>query len=185
MISPDSRILLDAIRFSADKHRNQRRKNEEASAYINHPIEVAEMLVSVGNVEDLDTVIAAILHDTIEDTDTTPEEIERLFGKDVLSMVLECTDDKTLPKATRKQLQIEHAPHISRGAKQVKIADKISNILDITHSPPVHWPLERKMEYLDWAEQVITGLRGANPNLEKYFDEVVRRARKKLGAAGC
>jgi guanosine-3',5'-bis(diphosphate) 3'-pyrophosphohydrolase len=182
MISSDSRILLDAIRFSANKHRNQRRKNKEASAYINHPINVAELLVRTAKVEDIEIVIAAILHDTIEDTDTTPEEIENAFGAHVLSLVLECTDDKSLPKETRKQLQIEHAPNLSTGAKQIKIADKISNLLDITHSPPVDWTLERKMAYVDWAEQVVAGLRGLNEDLESYFDEVVSAARQKLTA---
>src|SRR5262245_41683346 len=132
MTTDDTLRILKALKFSADKHRNQRRKDREASPYINHPIDVAEMLVRVGNVEDADVVCAAILHDTIEDTSARPEEIDREFGANVLSMVMEVTDDKTLPKAVRKQLQVENAPHKSPGAKQIKIADKISNLRDIT-----------------------------------------------------
>lgn len=179
MVSADSEVILKALRFSAEKHRNQRRK-DNASPYINHPIEVAEMLIRVGGVRDLDVIVAAILHDTIEDTDATPEEIETLFGKPVLSLVLEVTDDKTLPKKTRKQLQVDNAPHKSQGAKQIKIADKISNLRDILHSPPVNWSRERKMEYIDWSENVVAGLRGANPDLERFYDETLSDVRSKL-----
>lgn len=182
MVSADTAVILKAIRFSADKHRNQRRKNKEASPYINHPIDVAEMLVRVGHVDDADVIVAAILHDTIEDTATLPDEIEALFGKRVLSFVLEVTDDKSLPKAKRKQLQIDNAPHKSHGAKQIKLADKISNLLDITHSPPNDWPLQRRIEYVNWAGRVVAGLRGANPNLEQLYDRVVKEARQVLSA---
>jgi len=180
MISNDSLVLLKAIHFSADKHRDQRRKNVEASPYINHPIDVAEMLARVGKVENLDVIVAAILHDTIEDTDTTPEEIESLFGKRVLSLVQEVTDDKSLPKSVRKQLQVLHAPHKSPGAKLIKIADKISNLLDLAHSPPVTWSHQRKLEYIDWSEQVVSGLRGSNTRLDELFDQVVAKVREKL-----
>src|SRR6185436_14890407 len=105
--------ILKALHFAADKHRDQRRKDEEASPYINHPIEVAEMLARVGGVTDLVTLQGAILHDTIEDTNTTPEELEVHFGREVRDVVLEVTDDKTLEKMERKRLQIEHAAHIS------------------------------------------------------------------------
>lgn len=172
--------LLQALKFSADKHRKQRRKDREASPYINHPIDVAEMLVRVGKVQDKDTVIAAILHDTLEDTDTRPEEIENLFGKNVLSLVVEVTDDKSLSSERRKQLQVEHAPHKSIEAKKIKLADKISNIRDITHSPPANWSLKRKEEYVDWSERVVAGLRGANPALENLYDQVLAEARHKL-----
>ncbi|PWT89226.1 MAG: phosphohydrolase [Acidobacteria bacterium] len=182
MISEDSLVLLKAIRFSADKHKNQRRKNREASPYINHPIDVAEMLVRVGQVSELDVIVAAVLHDTIEDTDTSPQEIESLFGKAVLGLVMEVTDDKRLPKAERKRLQVVNASHKSHGAKQIKIADKISNLRDITHSPPADWNLQRRLEYVDWSEQVVAGLRGSNPKLEEFYDQVLKEAREKLGA---
>jgi (p)ppGpp synthase/HD superfamily hydrolase len=173
-------LFLSAVKFSAHKHRNQRRKGTEASPYINHPITVAEMLWSVGKVRDMNTLVAAILHDTIEDTDTKPEEIETLFGSAVLSLVQECTDDKSLPKAERKRLQILNAPHKSTAAKQIKLADKTSNVRDITNSPPADWSLQRRFEYLDWAENVVLGLRGANAELEKHFDETIQKARTKI-----
>lgn len=118
------------------------------SPYINHPIRVAEALWSIGEVRDMTLLIAAVLHDTIEDTDTTHNEIRTGFGEDVLALVLEVTDDKTLPKQTRKQLQIEHAPNISRRAKILKLADKICNVTDVVHSPPSVWTKKRKQEYL-------------------------------------
>jgi len=172
-------LILRALRFSALKHRDQRRKGADASPYINHPIEVAETLWSVGGVRDAAVIAAAILHDTVEDTDTTPAEIEEKFGQAVRAFVSEVTDDRTLPKPERKQRQVEHAPHLSIGAKQIKLADKISNVNDIAVAPP-NWPAERKSEYLSWAESVVAGLRGCNPRLEELFDETVRRARAQI-----
>jgi (p)ppGpp synthase/HD superfamily hydrolase len=169
--------LLEALRFSAEKHRDQRRKGVHASPYINHPIEVAAMLANVAGVRDDATLIAAVLHDTIEDTRTTPEEIEAAFGTKIRSIVLEVTDDKRLPKAERKRLQVEHAPHMSSSAKLIKIADKISNVSELTVNPPSDWSLERRREYLGWAEQVVAGCRGVNDALESKFDEALRAAR--------
>lgn len=132
--------LLKALHFASLKHKDQRRKDAEASPYINHPIEVAELLARVGQVTDLVVLQSAILHDTIEDTRTTAEEIEALFGAEVRVVVEEVTDDKNLPKEVRKQLQVEHAPHISRRAQMVKLADKISNVRAIQETPPATWP---------------------------------------------
>ena len=126
------------------------------------------------------TLSAAILHDTIEDTETSPEEIVRLFGKEVLALVIEVTDDKSLPKEVRKKLQIEHARSASSPAKAIKLGDKISNVLDVTDNPPADWSIERRREYLDWTEQVIAGCRGANPALERRYDEVLGLARAAL-----
>lgn len=173
--------LLTALKFAADKHRSQRRKGADACPYINHPIEVAEILSGVGNVSDLATLQAAILHDTIEDTQTTGHELEEHFGEEVRRLVEEVTDDKSLPKLERKRLQIEHAPHISSKAKLIKIADKISNVRDVTHFPPTHWPHQRRVEYLDWAEKVVEGLRGCSLAIEKLFEETLNEARSVLG----
>jgi len=172
--------LLTALHFAADKHRDQRRKNREASPYINHPIEVVEILGRVGGVTDLPTLQAAILHDTIEDTQTTGEELESRFGTEVRRLVEEVSDDQHLPKAERKRLQIEHAPHLSPKAKLIKIADKISNVRDVTHSPPAHWPHRRRCEYLDWAEKVVAGLRGSNPAVDALFDDTLKEGRRLL-----
>lgn len=172
--------FIEAASFAAKKHREQRRKGSDAEPYINHPLEVANLLANIGKVSDYDILIAAILHDTVEDTETTPEELAERFGEKVSGYVLEVTDDKDLPKAERKQMQIEHAPHLSHGAKQIKLADKISNITDITKNPPHDWEHERKIQYIDWGEAVVAGLRGANENLERYFDELVVKARGKF-----
>ena len=167
--------LIQAIAFAADKHRNQRRKDAEASPYINHPIALANVLANEGLVGDEPVLIAAILHDTIEDTETTAEELTALFGETITAIVLDVTDDKALPKAERKRLQIEHAPTISAAAKLVKLADKICNLRDIVASPPEKWSLERKRAYFDWAKAVVDGLRGAHPELEQIFDEAFHR----------
>ncbi|MER2539839.1 MAG: HD domain-containing protein [Azonexus sp.] len=163
--------LMSALAFAADKHKNQRRKDADASPYINHPIALANLLLNEAGVEDQRVLVAAILHDTIEDTDTTEQELVKHFGKDIADIVLEVTDDKALPKAERKRLQIEHAAHISRRAKLVKLADKICNLRDITASPPADWSIVRKQEYFEWAKSVVDRLRGVHPGLEHLFDK--------------
>lgn len=180
----DLSLIFEATRFAAEKHKNQRRRNKEASPYINHPIAVAEILWQIGQVREIPVLVAAILHDTIEDTETTPEEIERLFGRTVLGLVQEVSDDKSKPKMERKRLQIENTPHKSPGAKLIKLGDKISNIHDITASPPATWSLERKLNYLDWTEKVIDGVRGTNAALEAHYDQLLDQARLELLSPG-
>jgi len=172
--------LLQAASFAAKKHRYQKRKGDDGEPYVNHPLEVANLLANVGKVADYDILIAAVLHDTVEDTETTAAELTELFGETVCGYVLEVTDDKSLPKAERKQKQVEHAPHLSTGAKQIKLGDKISNITDVTNNPPAGWSQERKLEYVNWGERVVAGLRGVNQDLENYFDETVKKARAKF-----
>ena len=175
--------LLQATQFAAEKHKTQRRKGVEASPYINHPIQVAELIARVGEVEDIDVLVAAVLHDTVEDTETTFEELENLFGQTVKSLVEEVTDDKSLPKTERKKMQVEHAAHISAGAKLIKIADKTCNISDLNISPPEGWDIGRKLDYLDWSEQVVDKCRGTNEEMELYYDEMLRKSRDVLGAS--
>lgn len=160
--------------FAADKHRNQRRKDADASPYINHPIALADVLANEGDIEDENVLVADVLHDTIEDTETTTNELIRWFGKDVAAIVSEVTDDKSLPKAQRKRLQVEHASHASSEAKLVKLADKICNLRDIAANPPEDWTAERKRDYFDWAKSVVDGLRGIHPVLENVFDEAYK-----------
>src|SRR5947209_4797628 len=162
-------LLLEAVAFAAEKHRHQRRKDAHASPYINHPIELAILLQREG-VTDPVTLCAALLHDTIEDTETTARELRRMFGDEIASVVLEVTDDKHLPKQRRKQLQIDHAHTLSKRARAVKLADKICNLQDVVRSAPNGWTLGRRQEYLEWAKAVIDGLRGDHPRLERMFD---------------
>ena len=173
-------LLLRAVEFSAEKHRGQRRKGVDATPYINHPIEVATMLANVAGVRNLATLIAAVLHDTIEDTHASPEELEAAFGPEIRLLVQEVTDDKSLPKAERKRLQVEHASQLSPSAKLIKLADKVSNVRDVTDRPPSDWSVERRREYLDWAERVVVGCRGVNSTLESRFEETLRRARQVI-----
>ena len=174
-----SRILA-AASFAADKHRDQKRKGSDQQPYINHPLQVASLVANVGEVDDVDVIIAALLHDTVEDCGVTGAELEEMFGPAVAGYVLEVTDDKSLPKEVRKQLQIEHAPHLSHGAKQIKLADKISNIQDVTDNPPHDWTSHERRQYVEWGENVVAGLRGANAKLEAKFDAVVQKATREL-----
>ncbi|MBA2380190.1 MAG: HD domain-containing protein [Blastocatellia bacterium] len=176
--------LVHAASFAAQKHTGQKRKGEEGEPYINHPLEVANLLANVGGVDDADVLIAAILHDTIEDVGVKLEEIREIWGERVAGFVLEVTDDKSLPKPERKRLQVEHAPHLSTEAKSIKLADKISNVRDITRSPPTHWEIERCVAYVDWGREVVAGLRGANPELETIFDEAAKLAYEKFKNLG-
>jgi (p)ppGpp synthase/HD superfamily hydrolase len=164
--------ILEAAKFAAEKHAAQKRKGAAAEPYINHPIEVA--LLIAGSSESLDTnlVMAGLLHDTIEDTGTAPEELERLFGRDVAALVVELTDDKSLPKEVRKALQVTNAPHKSVRAQVIKLADKISNLRSLLASPPATWSTERKREYFAWAHQVVSALSAPNPILKAEFDRI-------------
>ena len=145
-------------------------------------IAVATVLAVEGEVSDPVTLIAAALHDTVEDTQTTCEELEEQFGPEVTGLVRELTDDKSLEKTERKRLQVEHALDSSNRAKELKIADKICNIRDITVSPPADWPLHRRRNYLAWSEQVVAGCRGVNAKLDQSFDQAISTARNMIGA---
>lgn len=170
----DVELLIKAADFAAHKHRRQRRKDAEASPYINHPLALARVLKLEAGVGDVQVLVAAILHDTVEDTETTVEELAEVFGSAIASIVAEVTDDKRLPKPERKRLQVERAPTSSPQAKLVKLADKICNLRDVLDAPPAHWPLERRRGYFEWAKAVIDGLRGTHPVLERLFDEAYR-----------
>lgn len=165
------KLVLRAAEFAADRHRRQRRKDAEASPYINHPLTVAAILAQEGGVTKVTVLAAALLHDTIEDTETSIVEIEQLFGREVAVIVAEVTDDKSLPKEERKRLQIERVHRKSEGAKLVKLADKIANLRDINNRPPADWDDKRRRDYFDWSRRVIDGLRGVSPTLEAAFDE--------------
>jgi guanosine-3',5'-bis(diphosphate) 3'-pyrophosphohydrolase len=172
--------LIEAASFAAQRHTGHQRKGNDNQPYINHPLEVANLIANVGQVDDIDVLIAAILHDTVEDVGVTKAEIVQKFGERVAGIVMEVTDDKTLPKEERKRLQVEHAPHLSTEAKLVKLGDKISNIADVATNPPNGWDLERRKQYIDWGEAVGKGLRGVNGVLEKKFDDTIASARKAL-----
>ncbi|XP_026825495.1 guanosine-3',5'-bis(diphosphate) 3'-pyrophosphohydrolase MESH1 isoform X1 [Ooceraea biroi] len=150
-------LIIKCVNFAAEKHRNQRRKDVDQTPYINHPLGVANILIQEGKVFDSIVILAAILHDTVEDTDTTFEEIEREFGREVCQVVREVTDDKTLPKAERKRLQVQHAPHLSREAKLVKLADKLYNLRDLERSTPIGWTNERVKEYFKYILFTLVG----------------------------
>lgn len=172
--------ILAAMRFSGEKHGSQTRKGRSNPPYILHPVEVADLLWRIGKVRDPLLVVAALLHDTLEDTNTLPEEINARFGPDVLSLVREVSDDKRLEKRERKRLQVERAPHLTHNAKLIRLADKCCNIRELTFDPPVGWDEERKREYLRWAEDVVNGLRGAHPDLEAHFDALMKQAMEHI-----
>src|SRR5437660_8510109 len=167
--------ILAAAQFAAEKHSSQRRKGLAGEPYINHLIEVAELIASSSPILDANLVMAGLLHDTIEDTGVTAEELERRFGADVTSLVLEVTDDKSLPKEKRKALQVQNAPKKSVRAQVLKLADKISNLRSILERPPADWDLERKRQYFEWAKQVVDGLTSPNPILKAEFERLYAR----------
>lgn len=167
----DVSLLIKALDFASRKHRNQRRKDSQASPYINHPIALTHVLCHEGGVEDVETLCAALLHDTVEDTHTTPEELAQHFGVRIRNIVMEVTDDTTLPKEERKRQQVINAARASDQAKLVKLADKICNIRDVAGHPPVGWGLERRQAYFDWAKRVIDEVRGVHAELESVFDQ--------------
>ncbi len=173
-------LVLQAIAFATQKHRFQLRKDGK-TPYINHPIQVMLILAEEGQVEDSEILAAAVLHDTVEDTDTTFAEIESHFGARVRSLVAEVTDDGSLPEAKRKQAQIDHAPHLSPGATQIKIADKSSNVMDLYEAPATGWSLERRQKYLIWAETVISHCLPVNEPLEAFFQAIIAKGKTELG----
>ena len=184
----DISLILTALEFAAVRHRKQFRKGADRSPYINHPIQVANLLANEAGEKDPVLIAAAILHDVVEDTVDGKKEKKKLisqmrdvFGEDVLSVTLEVTDDKSLSKKQRKRLQIEHAPMLSVRAKKLKLADKIMNVRDITNNPPVAWTIRRTRKYLDWSEKVVTGLRGTHDNLEDIFDKTLEAGWGKFG----
>jgi len=171
-------MILRALEYAATRHRKQFRKGSDKSPYINHPIQVADLLVNEGKEKDPVLITAAILHDVIEDTvrgkkgkKKLIEEMKGVFGEEVVSVTLEVTDDKSLSKKERKRQQILHAPKLSERAKKLKLADKTMNVRDITVNPPVVWSVKRIRKYLDWSEKVARGLRGVSMELERKFDE--------------
>jgi guanosine-3',5'-bis(diphosphate) 3'-pyrophosphohydrolase len=170
--------LIQTVEFASRKHSKQRRKDADASPYINHPIALVSVLAVEAGVSDLTTLQAAILHDTIEDTETTYDELVGLFGAAVADVVMEVTDDKLLEKDERKRLQISHAHMKSPQAAMVKIADKICNLRDIASSPPVGWSEQRKTEYFAWAKAVVDGLPLVGRELMSLFDETYATGNK-------
>jgi (p)ppGpp synthase/HD superfamily hydrolase len=172
VVVEDLQAILVAASFAAEKHSNQKRKGAAGEPYINHLIEVAGLVATALTERDANIVIAALLHDTVEDTNTTREELIERFGTDVADLVAELTDDKSLPQAARKRLQIEHAPRLSVRAQTIKLADKISNVRSILTSPPVNWSLERRQEYVVWSQQVVSALSAPNPILKREFERI-------------
>jgi GTP diphosphokinase / guanosine-3',5'-bis(diphosphate) 3'-diphosphatase len=175
----DNNLLLKALSFAAYKHRHQRRKGVKAIPYINHPIALADLLVRTANISDPEIIATALLHDTVEDTCTTPKELKKEFGSVISKMVAELTDDKSLPSEERKRRQVEHAPSLSPRARLVKLADKTCNLRDVVQDPPDKWPLKRKQEYFDWAKEVVDKIRGTNVELEKAFDAAFAKRPKR------
>jgi len=174
-------LILRAADFAAQWHVHQRRKGHAAEPYVNHLLEVANLVTQATNGSEPNVTIAALLHDAIEDQNVKAATIAREFGQSVADIVLEVTDDKSLSKAERKRLQVEHAPHKSREAKLIKLADKISNVRAIADSPAPDWTPQRRLEYVQWAKDVVAGLRGTSSWLEQQFNDAVRRAEASVG----
>ena len=163
-------LITQALDFAARHHIDHRRKGERREPYINHLAEVADLLARATGGADPELVAAGLLHDAVEDTCATLDEIERHFGKDIAALVAEVSDDKSLPKEERKRLQVETAARKSGRARLLKLADKISNLRTLTQSPPAGWPEKRRRAYVHWAQQVAAGCTGLNPFLDAEFE---------------
>jgi len=179
---PPSARLLEAIYFAAEQHRDHRRKGQTAAPYINHPILVATQLARAGFGGDEELLIAAVLHDVIEDTETTPAELAHKFGETVTGVVLEVSDDKSLPEQERKLLAVSTIAAKSRRAQLLKLSDLIANISDVIHQPP-NWNAGRKHRYFDWAENVLRQLAGVHPPLETRLTQLLAEGRRQVGGA--
>ena len=170
-------LVLKATQFAALKHCDQRRKDGK-TPYIIHPISVAMILSEIGSIEDLEILSAALLHDTLEDTDTSAHELDKTFGSRVRIIVEELTDNDMLTFSQRKQMQIDNAPYLSKDATLVRIADKISNVSDVIENPPPEWNQKRCNKYVDWAEAVMNNCQKVNQDLENHFFELLTEYRK-------
>ena len=168
-MSEDLTLVLKAAFFSGEKHKKQRRRDADETPYINHPLEVAYILLEEGGITDAPTLAAALLHDTLEDTDTTREELAMIFGHEISNLVVELTDlDSVLPDQ-KKQRELERAYNLSDKAKRVKIADKTANIRDLATMPPKNWDIKRQIEYFNFAKKIAEATASASPELEKVF----------------
>jgi guanosine-3',5'-bis(diphosphate) 3'-pyrophosphohydrolase len=179
-VQPAQENLLNAVIFATKKHQGQKRKGKNQDPYIFHPLNVAKVIMEIGQIVDQGIVIAAILHDTLEDTTATRKELARCFGQKVTDIVDEVTDNKKLDKNERKRLQVVHAPSLSYEARVVKLGDKLVNCRDILSSPPAGWSKKRMRNYIQWAFDVIAQIRGTNAQLEDAFDTLVIQAEKQL-----
>ncbi len=175
-------VFVKACQFASEKHKAQKRKNKEGTPYINHPLEVANYISEVGRVYDVVPLVAAVLHDTVEDTDATYEELVSVFGQEIADVVMQVSDDKSLPKVTRKKRQVEHAKSISHNAKLVKICDKISNVKSTVLEPP-SWSNEMCVGYGVWSRAVVCNMRGTNLAIEAEFDKWFFKLLEKYGAS--
>ncbi|MEO5645061.1 MAG: HD domain-containing protein [Bacteroidia bacterium] len=171
--------VIDAILFAASSHAGQFRK-DGVTPYINHPIEVMHLLAHTGEVTDKEILMAAVLHDVIEDTDINGEEIAERFGQHVADIVLELTDDVLLTKEERKRQQLLSCDGLSHAARLIRISDKICNVYDILYAPPGNWDMKRRQEYLTWANSVVMKIRGTNTGLETHFDELMMEGMRCL-----
>ncbi len=170
------RDVLKAAHFAAERHSAQRRKGAAAEPYINHLLEVAELVSGALAEPDTDLVIAALLHDTVEDVAVTKQELDRTFGSDVANLVMEVTDDKSLPKRERKRLQVLNAPKKSVRAQVIKLADKISNLRAMLASPPADWSVRQRLEYIEWAKEVVDALSAPDHGLKAEFERLYDQA---------
>ncbi len=178
--TPDLTKIFKACIFAANKHKDHIRKDEQGSPYVTHPLQVAQVIWQIGGITNTNILVAAILHDTIEDTKTRDAEIIESFGNTVLEIVREVSDDKSLEKSERKRLQVLHAPDKTYPARIIKWGDKLVNCCDILNSPPKDWTLERRRNYIQWAADVLFIIRGTNPALEAAFDKMLTEAEIQL-----
>ena len=176
----DIELIIKAAEFAAEKHKFQRRKGFLRIPYVNHPLKVCKLLSDVGE-HNLDLLVSAILHDVLEDTDATFEELNKLFGESISSIVFEVSDNMKLSEMERKELQISKAPFLSDNAKLIKISDKYCNISDLINYP-INWSKERKINYINWSLKVYEGCKGRNNKLDEMFMSICKEAKNSINS---
>jgi (p)ppGpp synthase/HD superfamily hydrolase len=177
----DLHLIFRALSYAAQQHATHKRKGREALPYINHPIKVSTIITQYVPDASNELIAAAVLHDVVEDSETTVEDLKNMFGATIASIVEEVSDDKFLPKKEAKQKQIQNAPHLSHNAKLIRICDKIANVRDICgEDVPNDWDYKTKIEYLNWAEEVVNAMGKFHDELEFTFKDEVRWGRLKI-----
>ncbi|EFO18322.1 hypothetical protein LOAG_10172 [Loa loa] len=168
-------LIIEAVDLAARRHRQQRRKDAAQTPYVNHPIGVAYILTSEGQITDTTTIIAAILHDIVEHTKTTDEEIRKMFGDEIADIVKECTMVRSMKREARMKSELEKASKLSHKAKLVQLADKLNNIRDIERGTPLGWTKQHVTEYIIFAKDLLSKIRGIHGPLESALDDIINK----------
>lgn len=159
----ETRRVFAALSFAAQRHRDAPRPG--ADPCLAHPIAVADAIVSIGGVTDAVVLCAALLHDVVNNTETPPQLLMDRFGREIADVVLDISDDRSLPEVQRRRVQVAYAPNLSGRARLVRLADMLCRLRRLAAVPRA----ERAAE-VAWVAQMVAGLGGMNTALETAAD---------------